>query len=60
MDALKVDLPSSSGIDSTQMVAFNEVRDIIKSQLDDLRFGSESKPNSSNTRMAAKIGLPEE
>lgn len=60
VDALKVDLPSSSGIDSTQMVAFNEVRDIIKSQLDDLRFGSESKPNSSNTRMAAKIGLPEE
>lgn len=43
VDALKVDLPSSSGIDSTQMTDFKRVSESIVAQLNSIEFESEKK-----------------
>lgn len=43
VDALKVDLPSSSGIDSTQMASFRTISTAIKSELDALHFTKEER-----------------
>lgn len=41
VDALKVDLPSSSGIDSTRMSQFKVVSDSIRTVLDSMKFHAE-------------------
>ena len=43
VDALKVDLPSSSGIDSTQMAEFRVLSDSIKTSLDRMKYTSDKK-----------------
>lgn len=43
VDALKVDIPSSGGIDSTQIASFKIVSDSIKSVLDQINFVPQEK-----------------